>query len=44
VAGVRDRAPEIVEVVGRLLARVRSGELATPTDTGSATSVRASWL
>ncbi|TMR97981.1 hypothetical protein [Nonomuraea basaltis] len=44
VAGLRDRAPEIVDTVGRLLDRVRSGELGTPADSDSATSVRASWL
>ncbi|WP_188189959.1 hypothetical protein [Nonomuraea sp. SYSU D8015] len=44
VAGLRDRVPEIVETVGRLLDRVRSGELATPPDADSGTSVRASWL
>lgn len=44
VAGLRDRAPEIVETVGRLLDRVRSGDLGSPADAGSATSVRASWL
>jgi hypothetical protein len=43
VAGLKERAPEIVDTVGRLLADIRSGHLATPPDE-SATSVRASWL
>ncbi|TMR07661.1 hypothetical protein ETD86_51115 [Nonomuraea turkmeniaca] len=44
VAGLRDRAPEIVDTVARLLERIHTGELGTPPDAGSATSVRASWL
>ncbi|MGN9841110.1 hypothetical protein ACTMTI_23590 [Nonomuraea sp. H19] len=44
VAGLRERAPEIVDAVGRLLDRIRAGELGTPPDAESATSVRASWL
>ncbi|MDP4502084.1 hypothetical protein [Nonomuraea turcica] len=44
VAGLRDRAPEIVDTVGRLLERIRTEELGTPPDAGSATSMRVSWL
>ncbi|RVX38544.1 hypothetical protein EDD27_0861 [Nonomuraea polychroma] len=44
VAALRDRAPEIVDTVGRLLERIRAGELGTPPDAESADSVRASWL
>ncbi|GAA3534359.1 hypothetical protein GCM10022419_012230 [Nonomuraea rosea] len=43
VAGLKERTPEIVDAVRRLLADVRAGHLATPPDE-SATSVRASWL
>ncbi|HEX4814618.1 MAG TPA: hypothetical protein VFV66_17900 [Nonomuraea sp.] len=43
VAGLRERTPEIVETVARLLDRVRSDELDTPADADAA-SVRASWL
>jgi hypothetical protein len=44
VTGLRDRAPEIVETVGRLLGRVRAGGLGTPPGAESATSVRTGWL
>ncbi|KAB8195975.1 hypothetical protein FH608_010905 [Nonomuraea phyllanthi] len=45
VAGLRERAPEIVDTVSRLLGDVRSGTLATvPGDAEGADSVRASWL
>ncbi|MET7336566.1 hypothetical protein [Nonomuraea sp. NPDC005650] len=44
VAGLRERAQEIVDTVGRLLDGVRSGDLATPPGDSSATGVRASWL
>ncbi|MFG6192467.1 hypothetical protein [Nonomuraea sp. JJY05] len=44
VAGLRERAPEIVDAVGRLLDGVHSGALATAPDGTSADSVRASWL
>ncbi|MEV1172726.1 hypothetical protein [Nonomuraea sp. NPDC049784] len=45
VAGLRERAPEIVDAVSRLLDGVRSGALATPpSDAPGAGSVRASWL
>jgi hypothetical protein len=43
-AGLRQRAPEIVDTVGRLLERVHAGEAATPPDAEPAASVRASWL
>ncbi|MEV4110432.1 hypothetical protein [Nonomuraea sp. NPDC049695] len=45
VAGLRERAPEIVDTVSRLLDGVRSGALATPpSDAPGSDSVRASWL
>ncbi|WP_246064136.1 hypothetical protein [Nonomuraea longispora] len=44
VAGLRERAPEIVETVGRMLDGVRAGDLGTPPGAEPATSVRASWL
>jgi hypothetical protein len=44
VAGLRERAQEIVETVARLLDGVHSGALATPPEDASAGSVRASWL
>ncbi|MFG1704396.1 hypothetical protein ACFLIM_14490 [Nonomuraea sp. M3C6] len=43
VNGLRDRTPEIVDAVGRLLDSVRADDGA-PADAESATSVRASWL
>ncbi|MEO3868634.1 hypothetical protein ABGB18_07380 [Nonomuraea sp. B12E4] len=43
VTGLRDRAPEIVETVSRLLVSVRAGE-SDPPDAESATNLRASWL
>ncbi|MGP4099539.1 hypothetical protein [Nonomuraea sp. KM90] len=44
VSGLRERAPEIVEAVGRLLDTVRTAAPETPAGAESATSVRASWL
>ncbi|MFD0478763.1 hypothetical protein ACFQ0B_69180 [Nonomuraea thailandensis] len=44
VTGLRDRAPEIVEAVARLLDTVRAADPNAPAGAGSATSVRASWL
>jgi hypothetical protein len=41
---LRGAAPEIVAVAGRLLERVRSGELGTAPDACDMTSVRESWL
>jgi hypothetical protein len=43
-AALRERAPEIVDTVARLLAAVRAGELGTAPADGPGTSVRASWL
>ncbi|MFC4006106.1 hypothetical protein ACFOY2_02660 [Nonomuraea purpurea] len=43
VAGLRERTPEIIEAVERLLDGIRTGRLGTPPDP-NATSVRASWL
>ncbi|NRQ33271.1 hypothetical protein HII36_15655 [Nonomuraea sp. NN258] len=43
-AALRTCAPEIVDTVNRLLARVRAGELGRPPGEGPADSVRASWL
>ena len=43
VAAVAEAAPEIVAAVGRLLDRVRAGEVATPPD-GELTSARIGWL
>ncbi|SEF82338.1 hypothetical protein SAMN05444920_101764 [Nonomuraea solani] len=43
VAGLRQRTPEILEAVGRLLDGIRSGELGTPPDPET-TSLRESWL
>jgi len=43
VAAVADAAPEIVAAVGRLLDRVRAGEVATPPG-GELTSARIGWL
>ncbi|MFI6987778.1 hypothetical protein [Nonomuraea wenchangensis] len=42
VTGLRERAPEIVEIVGRLLDRVRA--TATSDEATTSTSLRASWL
>ncbi|MFC5828259.1 hypothetical protein [Nonomuraea insulae] len=44
VTGLRERAPEIVEAVARLLDTVRTEALSAPAGSESATSVRASWL
>ncbi|MGW0810163.1 hypothetical protein [Nonomuraea sp. NPDC002799] len=43
VAGLRERTPEILEAVGRLLDGVREGRLGTAPDP-NAVSVRESWL
>ncbi|MBF8194022.1 hypothetical protein ITP53_51805 [Nonomuraea sp. K274] len=43
-ARLRERAPEIIDTVARLLDDVRSGELGSAPGDGSATNVRASWL
>ncbi|WP_049563731.1 hypothetical protein [Nonomuraea sp. SBT364] len=43
-ASLRERVPEIIDTVARLLAEVREGRLAQPPAGGPATSVRASWL
>ncbi|MEV0385904.1 hypothetical protein [Nonomuraea sp. NPDC050643] len=46
VAGLRERTPEILETVGRLLDGVHAGALGVSPEAGagSATSIRASWL
>ncbi|MFG2072350.1 hypothetical protein [Nonomuraea maritima] len=44
VSGLRERAPEIVETVSRLLERIRATDPAPPAGAESADSVRASWL
>lgn len=44
VTGLRERTPEIVETVARLLDAVRAGQAGLPEGDGSGTSVRASWL
>ncbi|WP_237102774.1 hypothetical protein [Nonomuraea sp. MG754425] len=44
VTGLRERAPEIVETVGRLLGSVRAAGPGAPAGAEPATSVRASWL
>ncbi|NUU25103.1 MAG: hypothetical protein HOV68_26905 [Streptomycetaceae bacterium] len=44
VADVRAAAPEIVDVVGRLLHRVRTGELARPPADDLDGNIRESWL
>ncbi len=44
VTGLRERAPEIVETVARLLETVRAAHPAAPGGAEAATSVRASWL
>ncbi|MFI7613680.1 hypothetical protein ACIBP6_20860 [Nonomuraea terrae] len=44
VRGLRDRAPEIVETVSRLLDQIRTASPDAPHGAESATSVRASWL
>jgi hypothetical protein len=42
--GLRACVPEIIDTVGRLLTKVRTGELGKPPGDESASSVRASWL
>ncbi|GAA2205278.1 hypothetical protein GCM10009850_007880 [Nonomuraea monospora] len=44
VTGLRDRAPEIVDTVARLLESIRAAAPNAPDGAESATSVRASWL
>jgi hypothetical protein len=44
VASVRDAAPEIVDVVRRLLERVAAGELGRPDDDRELVSARIGWL
>ena len=44
VAALRESAPEIVEVVRRLLARVQAGELGRPDDDRELVSARIGWL
>lgn len=44
VTGLRDRTPEIVETVARLLDTIRAESPNAPEGAESATSVRASWL
>jgi hypothetical protein len=44
VADIRAAAPEIVDVVARLLHRVRTGELAQPPTAHPDTNIRKSWL
>ncbi|MGR6922122.1 hypothetical protein ACU635_48410 [[Actinomadura] parvosata] len=44
VTGLRERTPEIVETVARLLDTVRTADPGGPAGAESATSVRASWL
>lgn len=43
-ARLKEAAPEIVTVVGRLLDAVHAGELAAPPDGATPTSARVSWL
>jgi len=43
-ADLRDAAPEIVDAVGRLLARVRAGELAPAPAAGELAGARVGWL
>lgn len=44
VAALRDAAPEIVDAVRRLLARVQAGELGRPDDDRELVSARIGWL
>jgi hypothetical protein len=44
LASLRDAAPEILETVRRLLARVRAGELGRPDDDREKVSARIGWL
>jgi hypothetical protein len=41
---LRQAVPEITDVLGRLLDRVKSGELALPPSDGDLPSIRSGWL